>query len=32
MVFIASMISSVSPATTVLPMSTNGFAPGADPR
>ena len=29
MVFIASTISSVSPAFTTLPMSTNGFAPGS---
>ena len=32
MVFIASMISSVSPTTTLLPTSTNGIAPGSGPR
>src|SRR5262245_26341075 len=32
MVFIASTISSVSPATTLLPTSTNGIAPGSGPR
>ena len=30
MVFIASMINSVSPAATLLPTSTNGRAPGSD--
>src|SRR5438270_865321 len=32
MVFIASMMSSVSPTTTLLPRSTNGAEPGAAPR